>query len=610
VFAGDLCTSRFCRAAVVILGVIQGASFLGLQLPQNAQKKLSASFALPESCHSTAVGCESVAGVKNTSVRPAIEGFGALGSDFARREQYSCAVPVFGAPLRRDPNSWELRYKRALALARAGDQKGAARELRSVIQEQPDYLPARNALGLTLQSLGELDAAVEQFQAALKLDPHSPAVAFALAEVFQAQKKDAAEIHYLRQALASNPPRQLEFQARLALGAVQDQLGRADEAIRELRRLVAAFPDSSEAHYNLANAYSGHLRYKEALPEYEQTLRLDPGNNAVLLLLAKALLEVSENSAAIPILLDYMHRAPEDSEGHLVLGQAYRREGDLARAEEQLRRAVKLNPNSYNARYFLGVVLAGTGKVEEAITQLQAAEKVHPGAPGAHYELSVLYAKAKNIEGSQEEAKAFQRAQDKTEQARRFDLLRLKGDDFLGKGDAQEAAVTYREGIKLNPDDPGMHYNLSLALAKLGDGPGERQELEDAVKLGPNLPEPHNQLGTLYLAEGRITEAEAEFKSAIAANPAFAEAENNLGTLYGRIGNHRAATELFREALQNNPEFAQAHANLGLTLAADGNLEEAARELEKALKFDPKNTTARAGLRMLKGSGNQRCGLR
>jgi len=389
----------------------------------------------------------------------------------------------------------------------------------------------------------------------------------------------------------------------LALGAVQDQTGPADEAVRELSRLVAAFPDSSEAHYNLANAYSGHFRYKEARPEYEQTLRLDPGNNAARLSLAKALLEIGENSATIPIADEYVHRVPGDDEGYLVLGQAYRRKGDLRRAEEQLRHAAQLKPDRYDTRYSLGMVLAGTGRVEEAIQQLEVAEKVNPGAPGAHYELGVLYTKEKNLERSQQEARAFQRAREKAEQDRSFDLLRIKGDDFLGKGDARNAAVSYGEAIKLNPDDPGMHYNLALALAKLGDEPGEKQELESAVKRGPGVPEPHNQLGTLYLAEGKIAEAERQFKLAIAANPAFAEAKNNLGALYGRIGNRHAATELFREALQNNPEFAQAHANLGLTLAAEGELAEAKRELREALRLDPRNSAAQAGLRMLKAEG-------
>jgi tetratricopeptide (TPR) repeat protein len=597
------------RGTLLALTLIQQTATLGNSLVlQQGQKEPLPYISLPQSCGSFAEGSQKLSELlKSGMLHPSEAGFTALGLEFVRWNNYSCAVPAFEAALRMNPKTWETRYNLALALAHAGDQKRAASELGTVIQQKPDYLPARDALGSTLQSLGELDAAAEQFQAALRINPHSPSAAFGLARILHSQKKYAAEIYYLGQTLGSNPSRQLEFQARLAFAAVQDQTGHADEAIRELRRLVTAFPDSSEAHYNLANAYSGHLRYKEARPEYEQTLRLDPGNNAARLSLAKALLEIGENRVAIPVILDCVHRVPGDYEGYLVLGQAYYREGDPAKAAEQLRRALELKPDSYDGRYFLGMVLAGTGKVEEAIQQLETAEKVNHDAPAAHYELSVLYAKEKNGERSEEEAGYFQRARDKAEQARSFDLLRIKGDDFLAKGDAQDAAIAYRDAIKLNPDDPGMHYNLSLALAKLGDLAGEKQELENAVKRGPDVPDPHNQLGTLYLQKGRVADAEREFKAAIAVNPAFAQAKNNLGALYGRIGNNRAAIELFRQALRDNPEFAQAHANLGLTLAAGGNAAEAEQELREALRFDPKNSTARAGLSMLRA---QRTGRR
>ena len=567
------------------------------------------SLSLPGSCQSTAESVPELAALRrNVESHPTADTLGTLGLQFAKLEQYACAIPVFTAALRLDPNSWELHYNLGLALAHTGDQKRAAAELRTVVQQKPDDVPAHHALGLALQSLGDLDGAAQQFRAALAIDPRSGAAALGLAQIFESQKKNAAAIYYLRQALASNPPRQVEFQARLALAAIQDRLGHQEQAVAELRKLVTAFPDSAEAHYNLANAYSGHLRYKEARPEYEQALRLDPGNNAARLSLSKALLEISENSTAIPLIEDYIRRAPGDYQGYLVLGQAYRRSGDITKAEVQLRHAIELkpdSPDSYDARYLLGIVLASAGRLEEAIRQLETAEKLNPHAPGAHYELSVLYKKRKDATHSQEEAKMFQQVRDQADQARTFDLLRLKGDDFLQKGNAQDAANTYREALALNPNDPGMHYNLSLVLAKLGDKGGEKEELERAIKLGPDVPEPHNQLGTLYFAEGRIAEAEQQFKSAIAANPAFAEAKNNLGTLYGRMGKNRAAMDLFREAVRDNPEFAPAHANLGLTLAAAGNLGEAKREMEEALRFDPKNGAALAGLRILKTQESQ-----
>jgi tetratricopeptide (TPR) repeat protein len=596
------CSRVVLGSALAALSVIQGTVAWGSpQVSQDAPEQLSPNFSLPKPCQATIKGSQELSGLlKDATIHPTFEGLNSLGLSLAQGKQYSCAIPAFEAALRLDPKSWETHYNLALALGLTGEQKRAASELRIVVQQKPDYFAAYNVLGLALQSQGDLEAAAEQFKVALRIDPHSPLAAFNLARVFHSQEKYATEVYYLRQALASSPPKELEFRARLALGAVQDELGHADEAVAELRKLVAAFPDSAEAHFNLGNAYGRHFRYKEARVEYEQTLRLDASFDAARLSLAKALLEMGEDTAAIPIVQDYTRRAPGDYEGQLVLGQAYRRQGDLGKAAEHLGRAVELKPDSYDARYNLGIVFARTGDINAATRQLEAAEKLNPRAPGAHYELSRIYAKQKLLQRSKDEAQAFQQARDWTEEDRTFDLLRIKGDDSLRKGDARSAAETYREAIRVNAKDPGMHYNLSLALAQLGDRQGEKQELEKAIQLGPNEAEPHNQLGTLYMVEERVDEAEKEFKSAIALNPTFAEAKNNLGTLYGRIGNNRAAIELFREAVQNNLLFAQAHANLGLALAAGGNFAEGGRELQEALRIDPKNETALAGLRMLK----------
>jgi len=170
-------------------------------------------------------------------------------------------------------------------------------------------------------------------------------------------------VYYLLQTLALNPPEQLEFESRLALAEGLDQIGGTDQAVEELRNLVAKFPDSAEAHNNLGNAYARCFRYKEARDEYEQALRIEPSNSAAGLSLAKARLKKGETTAAISTDEDYILRLPGDYEGFFVLGTAYQLQGDFHSAEEQLRRAVRLKPDNYQTRCTLGMVLAQTGRI-------------------------------------------------------------------------------------------------------------------------------------------------------------------------------------------------------------------------------------------------------
>jgi tetratricopeptide (TPR) repeat protein len=557
-------------------------------------------FTLPNSCRSLAKESRDISKLLEAlASNPSSAGFNSLGLQFADQNQFSCAIPAFESALHLDPQSWETRYNLGLALAHAGEPQRAQIELGRVIQQKPDYTSAHNARGLVLESLGEHEAAAEEFRSVLKLEPRSVSAASNLARAFHSQQKYTAEIYSLRQAMSFGPPPDQAVQLGVALGATLDRLGKTDEAVAELRKLATLYPKSWDAHFNLANLYAQHLRYKEARVEYAEALRLDPENDPARLSLAKTLLELGEAGAALPLIQEYTRRMPGDYEGYLTLAHAYRRQGDLVNAVEGLRHALALKPDNYEVQYNLGLVLARAGNLEQAQQCLETAVKLNPQEAGAHYELSLIYAKQKNQQRYKEELQAFQRARLRSDENWNFDLLRIKGNDALQKGDAKGAAGAYREALKLKPNDPGMHYNLALALAKLGDHAEEKHELEKSIQLGSNVAEAQNQLGVLDMTDGKLAEAEKEFKAALAIDPAYAEADNNLGTLYGKVGNYPAAIELFRQAIEINPQYGQAHLNLGLVLAAQGKYAEARQHLQKALELEPDNRAALLALRML-----------
>jgi len=119
------------------------------------------------------------------SVRsPPFESLNALGLQFAKRQQYPFAIPAFEGALGLYPKPWKAHYNLALALIQTGDRARAANELRTITEEKPDYLPACNALGVLLQSARELEAAAEQFKAALRIDSRSSISAFNLVGSF------------------------------------------------------------------------------------------------------------------------------------------------------------------------------------------------------------------------------------------------------------------------------------------------------------------------------------------------------------------------------------------------------------------------------------------
>ena len=142
-----------------------------------------------------------------------------------------------------------------------------------------------------------------------------------------------------------------------------------------------------------------------------------------------------------------------------------------------------------------------------------------------------------------------------------------------------------------DPENARTHYDLALALDRLGDYAAERAALQDAMRLDAKFAPVYNQLGFLQFKAGQIADAESNFKTAIALDPQYAEAQSNLGVLYGQQGNPALAECLFVEATENNPQYSQAFANLGL-ITQPGAPTEAATTLARAVQLDANNIAA------------------
>jgi len=157
--------------------------------------------------------------------------------------------------------------------------------LEKAIELSPKFLEAQLLLGTAYVEKHELDKAERTLLRAIEINPKVAEPQIALGEVYRQQKRhqDAEKILASGIKLGEGSAMAHLTLARvywdLGLSAKDTQLGRSEleKSWQEINIAMRLSPNLPEAHLLAGNLLFKAHRAKDALPEYETYLRLDPG---------------------------------------------------------------------------------------------------------------------------------------------------------------------------------------------------------------------------------------------------------------------------------------------------------------------------------------------
>ena len=153
-------------------------------------------------------------------------------------------------------------------------------------------------------------------------------------------------------------------------------------------------------------------------------------------------------------------------------------------------------PTSDNQRRLIkeGIALHDRGDFDGAIAKYEEALRENPDNAWALYELGYSLQEKKDYKKSLEIA--YKGAQYKSDQLTGFYILIGNNLDMLGE--SKKAVEVYRQGIKFNPDNQMLYYNLAVTYTRLNNLEDAKKTLKKSALLNPNHPSSHLLLAQIF----------------------------------------------------------------------------------------------------------------
>jgi tetratricopeptide (TPR) repeat protein len=203
----------------------------------------------------------------------------------------------------------------------------------------------------------------------------------------------AAVVNRTAARSASDSQRLRGADALVLLAIIQAARGDDTGALKSVQRAVALAPEHFDAQFTLGRALYGVGDSVAAANAFRAALKLRPDDARTLFFLATALESAGDSDGALAAYRELVRRQPQAAEGHLGLGVLLIKGGgaEVEKGIEELRTAVHIDPNQYEAQVTLGRALLTQKHAEESVEHLRRAAELAPANPEPHYQLALAY---------------------------------------------------------------------------------------------------------------------------------------------------------------------------------------------------------------------------
>ena len=329
------------------------------------------------------------------------------------------------------------------------------------------------------------------------------------------------------------------------------------------------------AHMQKAAAYLQQRKPEQAIPELEAAVAIDPANVDAQGNLGVLLYFEGKPAESIPHLRAAVEGNADLAKLQGLLGLAEVRTLDFADGRRDLEAAFpRITDAKFQVQVGLELVSLDTesGELEKATAILAELRRVAPENPEVLY---AAYRTYTDLAGESMLSIAIH-APDSAQ------MHQMLAHEATREGKTNDAIQEYRKAIALNPDLPGVHFELAELLHTSQNVEVKKQaaaEYEIAYKQDPNNALLLCRLGEMDSAKGDFTKARDLYERAVKLAPGNADAKLGLAKTLMDLGKNDEVLPLLQAAVQEEPSNAVAHYRLGTLYRRQGKMDEARQEI-------------------------------
>lgn len=245
---------------------------------------------------------------------------------------------------------------------------------------------------------------------------------------------------------------------------------------------------------------------------------------------------------------------------------------------EEIQRLIKEDPQDFQLRRQLAVLLIDSGFNEEALKHLIYLSAKFNSDEGIFYNLGIVNEKLKNFSKAKEAyLKAIELA------PKYYDAIYNLGLVYIELKEFDEAINCFQKIIKVDSQDSNTYFNLGLVYFKMKDYISAIDNFQKTIDINDEDLYAHFYLGNIFKELGDLESAKEKFEKVISISPDYSWAYYNLAVIYNEEGKTELAIDNLYKTIEMNQYDAQAYMILTKILLKIGNYEEAEQVIKQAL---------------------------